>query len=250
MISTSLVMPYLSVGGNEVRNMSNLLFFQIKGWWIWVRKNFSTTNTLSKLWKITQIFLLLLTFSSCNKSTNKVQLNDNKPRSNIIKTHSIINNDSVIYASIITYLQERKFILNDERHDMKNENMEKQYLLDINNSRNFVDNVQYYNSVNFDTYKTKKPMCNIIQLIFTDSTIADKYINEFVKEHKNEREYNIGEVYFITKTDNTIYFFQSWLLNYDSIMWNLKQQIDSLIIKPNIRDMDKNKHIPLNKFQY
>ena len=71
----------------------------------------------------------------------------------------------------------------------------------------------------------------------------------FENEHKNERKYNIGNIYFITKTNNTIYLFQSWLQDCDSIMRNLKQQIDCLIIKPNIKDIEKNKHIPLNKIK-
>lgn len=227
-------------------SVNSILLQCIQHWW-----KSAKFDPLSKLWKITKILIISLLFTSCMGKGEGVTVSSNIDTAKIsavIDTKEIVILDSILFTQIIDYLENNKLYINKGDIIEGDKFDDKNFIMNIKSNKKLIDGLSMFRQVRFDDYATKKPMSYIQQLIFKENSTAMEYLSAFSTEHSNVRKNNIGYIYFVTKKENTVYLFQSGDSAGDKILWNIKQNIDTVIIKPNEEDMKFNQKNRLNKF--
>lgn len=229
--------------------LNSLLLSQIRGWWLWVQKNFSKTNAVSKLWKITRIIILFLSFNTYSSSISKANELDTKYETIITEESKIyLAKDSLIFLEILKKIDIAGFKYIKNKSKAGGDSSIKERLLG-NDYQDYNDKLVYCRYIPFDSEVTEKPMCAISQLIFEDESIARAYIEKlesnFACEQEAEFALAMHRTYF-TKAENIIYLFEAWVPYFYNSVFNLKCETDKYIIKPNQIDQNINENSSMN----
>jgi len=237
-----------SGGINEFKlDLTNsILLQQIKGWWNWVSKNYSKTNAISKLWKITRILIFTLLFISCSANTNIKE-----PSTSLLyKTEVCFTKDEEkeAFKNIVKLLEDEGFFAHKIK-ESANKSQKQQILGDGYES--FSDEIEYFRNISFDSDETAKPMCDITQLIFKSDTMVIKFIKTLEVKNKQIQEQEemvlMSDKIFFTKSQNILYLFKAWVPYYYDSLYQLKTKTDYIIIKPSEKDAQINNASLLNE---
>jgi hypothetical protein len=157
--------------------INDAILSQIKGWWQWVKRNYSATNAISKLWKITRIVIFIFILNSCVQSSEKGKTTNLLPLTTQSDSMVKMDNDSTFFLEIMEHLKSKEFQYDEKFIWIGNDVERKKTLLGENNLK-YLPNLLYYRDISFDNHNTVKPMYSLTHLRFNNDSIVRVYIKD------------------------------------------------------------------------